>query len=216
MNRAIFCAGLALSVYATPALADKGWIVSLGGAYVVPEEADLKSSTDPASIDFSAGGGVIGAVGYDYDPVRAEIELSYRWFDVDSVTETSSPGEETQGTKGDVDITGLFLNGYFDLNLVDWVKPYVGAGIGAVYVRANDITIPGRTGTVDDSAIAPGGQLMVGLAVPLLDNIEVAAGYRLMYLGDVTGAVTGGSAAGDKDITNILLHNFEIVLRYRF
>ena len=76
MNRAIFCAGLTLSVYATPALADKGWIVSLGGAYVVPEEADLKSSTDPASIDFSAGGGVIGAVGYDYDPVRAEIELS--------------------------------------------------------------------------------------------------------------------------------------------
>ena len=110
----------------------------------------------------------------------------------------------------------MFLNGYFDLNLVDWVKPYVGAGVGAVYVRANDITIPGRTGTVDDSAIAPGGQLMVGLAVPLLDNIEVAAGYRLMYLGDVTGAVTGGSAAGDKDITNILLHNFEIALRYRF
>ncbi len=31
-----------------------------------------------------------------------------------------------------------------------------------------------------------------------------------------TGAVTGGSAAREKDVTHILLHNAEIALRYRF
>ncbi len=37
-----------------------------------------------------------------------------------------------------------------------------------------------------------------------------------MLMGDVTGAITGSSAAGDKKVTHILLHNAEIALRYRF
>ena len=215
MIRTILCAGLVLSMSAFPSLAEKGWIATLGANFVVPQEMDLESDSNPTSIELSTGGGIVGSVGYDYDPVRAEIELSYRSFDIDSITENTTTNTETQNTSGDVNVVGLFLNGYFDLNVVDWVKPYVGAGVGFAYVDV-DAKIDGRTGVVDDDDIVPGGQLMIGLAIPIADNFEIAAGYKLMLLGDASAAISGGSKAGDKTVTHILIHNAEVALRFRF
>ena len=111
MFRAILYAGVILSLGAAPALAEKGWIATLGGGFVLAEDADVESSTNPASIEFDAGAGVFAAIGYDYDPVRAEIEFSYRSFDVDLISESGSAGEVNQSTSGDVDNAGLFING---------------------------------------------------------------------------------------------------------
>ena len=97
-------------------------------------------------------------------------------------------------------------NAYFDipLNLTDFIsnqgpetKPYIGAGLGAIYADFDNIG--------DDIGVI--NQVMTGLGIRLTPYTFVDAEYRLAYLPRLEpGAVNIES----------LFHTFEVKLRYRF
>ena len=96
-------------------------------------------------IEYDRGFAIGGALGYQIqDQVRAEASLSYRTADVDQV------GGISAGASGDVNVTSLMANVYYDFDLGLPVTPYLGAGLawlGSTWMRSSAASRP-RTTTI--------------------------------------------------------------------
>jgi opacity protein-like surface antigen len=71
----------------------------------------------------------------------------------------------------DLDTYSVLLNGYFDLPLNSFIKPYVGAGIGYGWAEAS-----GGGASVDDDGFAFAG--MAGVTVDLTQQMALDVGYK--------------------------------------
>lgn len=125
-------------------------------------------------IEYDRGFTIGGALGYQIqDQVRAEASLSYRTADVDQV------GGISAGASGDVNVTSLMANVYYDFDLGLPVTPYLGAGLGLARVDL-DAKL-GGVSAKDDDDTAFSFSLMAGAAYRISDNLDLSLGYR--YLG---------------------------------
>ena len=112
-------------------------------------------------IEYDRGFTIGGALGYQIqDQVRAEASLSYRTADVDQV------GGISAGASGDVNVTSLMANVYYDFDLGLPVTPYLGAGLGLARVDLDDRKIdlelvesqpPRKSSSGKKAAKNPGG-----------------------------------------------------------
>lgn len=164
----ILAAALALAVALSVSLhnparaaeADGSWYVTVfGGANFMQDPQLELFGLFEFDGDAHTGALAGSAVGYRVSPmVRTELELSAGRNEVDVF-----------GIDVDVTTFAVFANGYLDIDLGTLVTPYVGLGIGAVHI-ADDV--------IDRENLVPAGQVLLGVTVPLTDELRLRGGYR--------------------------------------
>jgi opacity protein-like surface antigen len=174
------------------------------------------------------GAADVGAgVGYKFnDYLRTDLTLDYETpakFK-GSVFCLSTPcGGGTWNATESAKITAYsaLANVYADLGDFHGLKPYVGAGAGASYLKTTDV----KSGALDtNTGNAPKGEgkwnfawaLMAGVEYPLSDRLSLDLGYRYLNLGDAkTGSVEDGSGnVTHVDYKDIAAHEVRLGLRY--
>ncbi len=146
------------------------------------------------------------ALGYDFNPIRTELELGYAKNDCDKVD------SEEQATDGDVTATTIFANAYYDFHNSSSFIPYIGAGLGYAKISYNNLNAEGwdYPFDADDSVFAY--QFMAGVGYTINSNISVDISYRY----------TGTSDPGLEDVDGTTLdfeYNAHIVslgMKYTF
>ena len=202
-----------------------------------PGGVDFESYSVGDKHDNTFGGSL--AIGYDFDkmfevPVRAEIEYSIfsrakakqRFTEAD----TGLPNERMSRTQS-FNIQTLFVNAYWDINTGTKFTPYVGAGIGAAFIKTkgnskgyNDLEgswdIDFGSKTVTNFAWNVGA----GLGYDITDHWTVDLGYRFVGLGSVktgtyyepSGAVPGTNDSVQMKSSDLRQHQVSLGVRYTF
>ena len=197
--------------------ADSGFYFGLGAAI---NFADATTETSQVRLedDFGSGGSrfyesywyfepgftLSGAAGYAAGNIRLEGEFSYS---------TSGIGHwawEARDANGDVtnrtfierrlDAFGMMANAWYDIDGAAPVTPYVGGGLGAIYLAAVETEWGESVGSVDigdyefleAAGVGIGFHAGAGIAIDLLDFMQLRLGYRLT-------AVTAATLVEDRD-----------------
>lgn len=185
-----------------PTSARMGWY--LRGGPMVQRYGDADFSI--FEVEFETGGGFSIAGGIDFGSLtgvrpnqfnlgaRAELELSGMAGDVDTVAGVPASGE--------VDATGLFVNGFLDFDFAGPVTLFTGLGLGHNRVEV-DID-----GFVDDDDSALGVQLMIGLEFEIDDDWLLYAMSRARWYDDMS--------FDGLDTEDFNSSSFEFGVRYSF
>lgn len=212
---------LASVVAAVPSLAMaqepmESWYLSLGAGVNSLDEVEgvLTSSggaTTDFAVDFETGWAFGGAIGYHWDMLRLELELSYRENDA-----SDFDGADT--TTGDVSQFAQMLNIVFDIPLGETVELSLGGGIGAAMVDAEitATTVLGSAIVADDDYVLA-YQAIAGLSIDVGERTELFAEYR--YFATDGAELAGESIPGPTFVTedfDLKNHTGLFGLRYYF
>ncbi len=159
---------------------------------------------DSESMGFGSGITLLGAFGCDYGDFRVEGELGYQQNDAETFSEDG--GDDSSDIQGDVSVTSLLANGYYDIDL-GGVELSLGAGVGVAQVSMDDIADEGEDdGGFNANETTFAYQLGAGLGIPVADNIMLDARYRYFATTDFTFVGSFGN-------TNIESHSALLGLR---
>ena len=128
--------------------------------------------------DLSNGLGILARGGSKFGNFRAELELGYRDTSVDSLT-----GQTTlTGVSGDVDVWTAMINGAYDIDLGYAVKPFVTAGVGALYAdgEVNYTDTDSQARYEDGEAVTIAGQLGLGASYALTSEVDLIGSYSFL------------------------------------
>ena len=172
-------------------------------------------------IGYDTGTGLRGDVTFDYE-TQADFEGNLECIDVGCSTGATEYSTE----RADIEAYTALVNVYYDLPEVLGFTPYVGAGIGASYLRTTDVT------SVNPASINPTGvvdthdgdgnwnfawALMAGASYDVTDHIALDFGYRYLNLGDaVSGPITAQGVTEPIRYDDIDAHEFRAGVRYTF
>ncbi|MFL0648068.1 outer membrane protein [Cylindrospermopsis raciborskii UAM/DH-BiRr] len=110
--------------------------VSIGVGFGSQSNVDLKVLDIKAGeVSFSTAFSLNGAVGYQLEQVRAELEISNQFFSANQIEYVARLG--TFPVSGDISATTILLNGYYDIYTGSKFRPYIGAGIGLGFFRGD-------------------------------------------------------------------------------
>jgi len=152
------------------------------------------------------------AVGYNFAPVRAELEFA-------AFTEASGKVSWDDGyAKLKVQANTLFVNAYYDFATGTQFTPYVGAGLGLAMLNskatwATDDPDSGSLGSKNNTNFA--WNVGAGVAYEVVQNVSLDFGYRFAGLGKVRTKT-------DKDddfhmkAKNIYQHQIMLGMRFSF
>jgi outer membrane protein OmpA-like peptidoglycan-associated protein len=156
---AAVAAGLSANSAFAGGVADSAYLSAGGGAVFLQDE-DFGLTTIKPDTGWLAEGalGVRWPSGW-----RAELEGAYRDNDV-----------KLGIASGDVHGTSLMLNVLRDFDLGWKIKPYVGAGVGALFT---EYKVAGVSSATDTNGVA---QAIVGLTIPISNALEGYADYRFV------------------------------------
>jgi outer membrane protein OmpA-like peptidoglycan-associated protein len=182
-----------------------GWYVGLEGAWVsVPDSALLGSGLNP--IEFDAGWGALGTVGYALSNSnwRIEGELGYRQNDVvATLGRTAIDGELTEWS--------MFVNAVYDFRFSsDRLGISVGAGIGMDDPRL-------EFGSVKAQSWEFAAQGLVGLTYRLTQHTDLMINYRYTWIrdADMTLSFVGLPVETESEL-ELTKHSISIGLRYGY
>lgn len=169
---------------------------------------------DPVDIvvDTDTGFGINGAVGYQFDHARAELDLGYRQNSVDGVTVGDLPEVDADGR---FETWSLAANGYYDIPTGTAFRPYVGAGVGVARLVADDVSVDipvvGEA-ELDESGVSLMFQAQAGLAYDFSEDASAFVGYRLQ------GIPGQNFSAADVDFNadTTLIHSAQVGAQFRF
>ncbi len=206
------------------------------GAPAIPFGTPIGAGTPYGwETEFDGGFAIAGEAGLMYDSgFRSGIEITYSNADVDShsgvtvagtnidgvdaAVLTGSPtqlgasvGQVVSDGKGDISPLGVFLNLYYDFNKNGVVEPYIGAGVGVMFV---DVEYnPSNVGIIDDDDTVFAYQLKAGATYNVNANVDIYGEYA--YRGSEDIEVSNDLFPGSLDIENTQ-HVFSIGVRYAF
>jgi OOP family OmpA-OmpF porin len=210
MNLKRLTAGLAgfavAAMLGTAAYADpyKGLYVSGGLGMNWVEDADVSNGAS-GEVDYDTGWLGAIAVGYGFgNGFRLEGEMSHRRNDADDFSGVSLSGR--------AETTGFMANVLYDFNFSRKFMPYVGFGLGAAVVEADEVSPLPAADRVNDEDTTFAWQAIVGVTVPLSEQLDLFADYRYFDAGDVDLRSDGGT---DID-TEYAAHSAMIGIRFRF
>lgn len=202
-------AGLAL---AGPAHADDrvgGYVGIEAGVSMAPTEryTILPNSTVPSpnpaansvSIKSKTGLDIAFIGGYDFGPIRAEVELSRRSNKVGRIDSTAAlptrfntpPALPTTATgaftatTGSIRTRAAMFNLIGDLPVTDSFELFAGGGIGIADVRGRSVSVSPTATFLNDTDKGFAWQLMSGARVPLGENVEISVKYKYFHTAGV-------------------------------
>jgi opacity protein-like surface antigen len=104
------------------------WYGSLSAGFGSQSDVDLKAlGIKGASVSFNGAFSFNGAVGYQFEQVRAELEVGNQFFSAKEVTAING---SSQLISGNLSATTILVNGYYDIPTGSKFRPYVGGGLG--------------------------------------------------------------------------------------
>jgi len=193
-------------------------------------DGGIQSEGDPA---YSAG------IGYDFgNNWRLELDGDYLQTDLGSIGQLPSSSAKLR-------TTSAMINALYDFDIdgLDRLEPYVGAGVGIVRGNAKLVTHDflnsgvldispacvgprtagqGESCDIDDSDTGFGWQLLAGVGYALTDNLTWDTHYTFLNGPDLdvtglrTNGVTGSSAPINATLEDVGAHTLVTGLRYRF
>ena len=177
---------------------DRSWYVGGQGSAVFQRDSDADGAVN-FSTEYDTGYGLGGIVGYDFaNGFRAEAELGYQNSDIDN------------GGGHDSALFGL-VSGYYDFDLGQSWKPYLGGGVG--YADVNMDGTPAGTFAVDDSDEVPIWALAAGVGYDLNPRTTLFAGYRYIAAIEEPSFTNSAGQSFDLDYST---HNVQAGVRYKF
>ncbi|MEM7426349.1 MAG: outer membrane beta-barrel protein [Pseudomonadota bacterium] len=213
--------GLAVSSAQAADPGSAAWYLRAFGGGNFQLDGDYRGTITPpggrqnVDVDFDDGFVVGGAVGVKLPGMnlgaltpRAEIEVSYRENDVDSVDFTGNGAGAEANPRGDVSSIFLMGNVLFDINAFesDFFTPYFGGGIGVAFVDNNIRYGPLGPGVnLLDSDEAFAVQAIIGANFKVTENISFNIDGRYYNAFDVSSVrlnpagVNTGSTQTDLD-----------------
>ncbi|BCJ89899.1 hypothetical protein IZ6_06340 [Terrihabitans soli] len=197
------------------------------------ELAGLDSNVFLLDDDFEASFFFVAGIGYKInDWFRVDVTGEYRFesdfHGLDNYDEAPSDGiidgsNQYTGTKEEA----VFLfNAYLDLPSYGRMTPYVGAGVGAAWLKMSDFTdynptedATGLSGDVDTWNFAYA--LYAGLAFEVTEQLTFDVGYRYLYLGDIETddlltPLGGNDEFNPFNFEDVASHDIKVGLRYMF
>jgi OmpA-OmpF porin, OOP family len=201
---------LPLSSTAADAAAKQGVYVAGAFGLHMPTDDDTKLAGGQNTLEYDLGWAGTGAVGFAWgNGFRSEAELGYRQASINDITGTGN-GPSKDGSMG---VFTAMFNQYYDIHFVDWITPYIGAGIGYAHLDPDGIRQVVNGSTLQNSTGQFAYQGIAGLGFDLDRNWTLTADYR--YLG--TTRATFDTQAGSKLAqTGYHSHNIMFGVRYTF
>ncbi|MCL2468991.1 MAG: OmpA family protein [Alphaproteobacteria bacterium] len=178
-----------------------GWYLGANGNLGFQNTADSKLDGETNKVGFRTGWGVGGYGGYGLgNGIRVEGEVAYRNSQVNKVT---GVGAGTAG--GGIRNTALMGNALYEYDTRTRITPYIGAGAGVSFVKANNMrTI--NTAEIRSKKTAFAYQGIAGFALNLEGGWDFTADYRYFATPDVKfKADTGGRATTENSSHNLML-----------
>jgi len=144
--------------------------------------------------EMGSGIALTGAFGCDYGDFRTELELGYQSSDVENLIwiddgDELDLGAEGEDISGDVSVTSLMANGYYDIDL-GGIELFLTAGVGVAQIDIDDIDYTEGDFVYNASETTLAYQLGAGFGIPVSDNIMLDARYRYFATTDAT--ISGG------------------------
>jgi len=149
----------------------------LGGNVLEDSRSDDAQGSFGLTFDPAVQGSAV--CGWDFEPGnpvgegRIEVEYSHRSNPLDEVK--FAEGRFRAG--GDVTADSLLLNIFGVYHDKSRWSPYLGAGIGAVRIKASDLQVTGQP-LSDDSSVVFAYQVGAGCEYALTDKLSLDFGYR--------------------------------------
>lgn len=172
--------------FATPALAqeeaDKGWyigartgVAALNNptySVVDPEEDDPFTGKLKTKSALALG----FETGYDFGGVRVGLDLNYHRNKVrDSIADLpDDEDDEYEADRAKMRQLAVMANVTYDIPISGPVKPYIGAGLGAVGTHLKAYSDDGNE---DDGSIRFAWQLRAGASMKLVRGVDLTADY---------------------------------------
>ena len=219
---------LALVSAASPLLAqepdpakEKGFYAAVrGGLNWAPDET-IKGgfeSRDDRDTGWAAG----GSFGYDFRPVRLELEYLFRQNDLDGLDVRQDGGAgQALGLAplaGDVPVDStninastIMVNALYDVPVLKGARPFLGGGLGLAVVDLDYRLTGGQTLLESDEAMFA-VQGIVGLEYPIVEALAAEVSYHYLTTTENTVALAGGSRADARYKS----HSLFFGLRYTF
>ena len=145
-------------------------------------------STNDATVNFTDGHEIAGALGYDFGGLRIEGEIAHRNISLDgAIGSQGNPygfaGFEFESV-GSVKTTTYMLNVYGDFPMGDRIEFFAGAGVGQadsdLYVR----NLPFEDPYFDSSDTNLAWQLTAGGRVRIADSFALRVRYKYLRVED--------------------------------
>ncbi|MGO4410455.1 outer membrane protein, partial [Brevundimonas sp. M-11_2] len=211
-----------------------GWYGAVDAGYHFKDKFDLKSSTtnEEWKWEVNPGWAAFARLGYRFNPNwRAELEGGYRSGDIGKVRAVSGTQGLCNSTPatgpcfsphGDIESTTLMANVIYDIGSPDWrLRPFVGVGIGANYVKTRADgrlrATPAVGFTAKDSSTKFAAQAIAGVAWAVGDRANIDLTYRYLN-SDMSfdSRTSSGPALGEWSGDNYQSHTVTLGLRYAF
>lgn len=168
--------------------------------------------------------GLVGVgIGYQFnDYLRADLTSDYEFksgFKGTFHCVTNCGGFVSAEAETDIDAWTTMVNVYADLGTYHGITPYVGAGIGATYLRTSTVTSPG-VGDIGegDSEWNFAWALTAGASYALTEQLSLDLNYRYLNLGEAkTGdTFTACGCVTKAETDKLQAHEIRLGLRYAF
>lgn len=222
----ILLAVIAVTTLLTPAICSAtpprpGPYISIFAGVSGPVDSDAKTDspiglTFSDRVEFDTGIYAGGAAGFDLGYLRVEGELSYRYSEIKSVTETSPNPISFNDVDGNLGVLAFMANVFFDLHNNSQITPYFGGGIGVAvlyleHTTAFDAGNPVVLYPRDDDAVFA-YQAGAGVEIAINPILSVDVGYR--YFGTEKGSFQSGPTGRVR--MGMESHNGMVGLRMKF
>ena len=183
------------------------WYARVGvrAAWMTQDFLGVANANVANDVDTDAGFGAALAIGRQFGQFRAEVELAKQGADLDEVTGVLG---STAVWSGDVDLTTVMINGYYELPVYDAFSVYAMAGMG--YAKYDvDFKQNGQNVALGPISLSGSDNVFAykaGVGVTYNFTEEMAADLGYEYLG-----------VADTDIADSINgHNVVASFRYKF
>ncbi|MBR0651854.1 OmpA family protein [Roseomonas terrae] len=138
------------------------------------------------TVKYNLGYGGALAVGYGFgNGLRAELEGSYRYNEVDSISGFGGGGSFGQ-IRGSQRTYGMMANVLYEFDVSPRFRPYLGAGVGWMWTEWHAVRGTNSIARIgsDDTDSSFAYQLIAGFAVPISQRWALTLDYRFLQVVD--------------------------------